>query len=125
MALVIRTACLKSSAARRDDALDVTRGTGTGEALAFAPSIELLAWVKAEGRRGRLENAWLEYRRRYLEEMDGSQTLRSESWIALAARGSITLCCYCQNPLRCHRILLTAILVERYGAIYEGEVCDE
>jgi hypothetical protein len=119
--LVVRTACLKSSAARRDDALDVTRGTGTGDALAFAPSAALLSWAKGEGRAGRLERAWPLYRQRYLDEMDESRATNHGPWNKLLARRSVTLSCYCENALRCHRYLLGSIVLVGLGAAYEGE----
>jgi hypothetical protein len=122
MTLVVRTACLKSAAARRDDALDVTRGTGTGDALAFAPSTELLTWVKGEGRRGRLEGAWPLYKQRYLDEMNLSRATNHGPWNKLLVRRSVTFCCYCENPLRCHRYLLGSIVLVGLGATYEGEV---
>lgn len=122
MTLVVRTGCLKSSAARRDDALDVTRGSGHGDGLAFAPSAELFLWVKGEARLGRLERAWPEYEARYLEEVTLGHSNYAGAWGRLLARPSVTLLCYCENVLRCHRGLLAAFLVERCGATYEGEV---
>lgn len=122
MPLVVRTACLKSSAARRDDALDVTRGTGSGDALAFAPSAKLLTWVKGEARVNRLERAWPEYRRSYLDEMAASQIVHHDAWTRLLARESVTFLCYCDGAgSRCHRSLLAQLLVD-LGAMYEGEV---
>lgn len=120
--LVVRTGCLKSSVARRDDALDVTRGTGHGDGLAFAPSPKLFLWVKGEVRLGRLERAWPEYRARYLEEVAASRATCAGAWGRLLARPSVTLLCYCENVLRCHRGLLASFLVERCGAVYQGEV---
>src|ERR1700693_5153370 len=111
MVLIVRTASIKSAAARRDDALDVTRGSGVGDALAFAPSSELLSWVKGEARRRRLESAWPIYRRRYLDEMDLSRNTDHPPWTRLLGRRSVTLLCYCDNPLRCHRYLLGSIVL--------------
>lgn len=121
MTLLVRTGSLKSSAAKRADALDITRGTGHGDALAFAPSPRLFLWAQSEIRHGRLERAWPEYRDRYLAELTLSREQIPRAWAHLLARSSVTLCCYCENPARCHRYLLAAMLVE-LGATYEGEV---
>jgi hypothetical protein len=127
--MILRTGCLKTSARLRDDALDVTRGSGTGDGLAFAPSAALLAWAKSEGRAGRLEEAWPGYRDRFLDEMIVSARENPMAWRRLVERESVTLLCYCQNPLRCHRSLLIPLIRvyanDRPVVVYDGEMVDE
>lgn len=52
--------------------------------------------------------------------MRSSYRANRAAWDALLQRERVTLCCYCTDPARCHRVVLARILV-RLGATYEGE----
>lgn len=55
------------------DRLDVTRGSGAGDALAFAPSWSILRPALALLRSGRMEpNGWAHYVDAYTDEMRDS-----------------------------------------------------
>lgn len=110
---------------RGPDRLDITRGSGKGPALAFAPSWELLWWLRGHSTTDRtfpLEAAkhWRTYQERYLEEMRISYQDNRVTWDNLLGRHEVTLCCYCVDSLRCHRTLLAELLV-KCGAVYRGE----
>jgi uncharacterized protein YeaO (DUF488 family) len=120
--LVVRTGSLKSSAKRRDDALDVTRGTGQGLGLTFAPSARLFLWIKEEAYRGRLRDAWSTFEQKYRTEMTLSREIHPQDWTSLLDRRSVTILCYCDGAgVMCHRSILAKILVE-LGAVYDGEI---
>lgn len=136
MTLVVRTARLGEC--NRADALDVTRGTGRGDALAFAPSLAILRPAQTARRRcrqaalgGRIvsarrieDAAWEVYRPAFIAEMRACYVARRGVWDALLARESVTLCCYCRHGAHCHRYLLAEMLV-KLGATYEGELTDD
>lgn len=67
------------------------------------------------------DSTWALYREAYTAEMRESYRTRRAAWDALLARDEVTLCCYCTDPERCHRTLLSGILA-KLGACNEGEV---
>lgn len=142
MTLVVRTA--RVGPTRYADELNVTRATGEGDGLAFAPSWAILgpalrarreaAEIAAAfarnggGSRGgcadaeRIEGeAWAAYVPAYLAEMRRSYRERRRAWVALLARESVTLLCFCVDPARCHRTLLAREILPKLGAAYAGE----
>ena len=104
------------------DGLDVSRGTGFGSALSFAPSRALLQWSR-ENKRSDAFSAerFAEYTRMYLAEMRESYRTRRSTWEALLAQERVVLGCHCVTPQQCHRKLLAKILV-KLGASYQGEL---
>lgn len=118
------------------NALDITRKSGSGDGLAFAPSWEILRPVltareeaerlrRAMDGRGasRVEDeAWRVYRPRFVEEMRASYTYDRGPWERLLARGHAVLLCYCTNPERCHRTILAREILPKLGAVYGYEV---
>lgn len=133
---------------RGPDRLDITRGTGSGDGLAFAPSWPLLRGALAARRahasathdalslpsdheredavemaRLRWDAAWLSYRAAYIEEMRASYRAHRGAWDRLLSRESVTLVCYCTDATRCHRAILGGVILPRLGAPYLGEVC--
>ena len=120
--------------------LDITRKSGRGDALAFAPSWTILRpaldararaaeasklWWSclAETDEGPaiLAAAWEAYVPAYLAEMRASYRAHRPAWQALFARGKVTLLCYCTDPERCHRTLLARDILPKLGAVYMGE----
>jgi hypothetical protein len=135
------TTALRVSTARMGthgllNAVDVTRKSAKGDGLAFAPSWAILnpaleARERAERLRVALQwseattvldEAWREYRPRYLAEMRESYRRDRGPWERLLAMGHATLLCYCRDPSRCHRTLLARDILPKLGAIYGYEV---
>lgn len=104
-----------------EDRVNITRGSGTGLGLWFAPSDALLRGYQRVKRMGlggaAMATAWARYAASYREE---TARVPATVWTELTARDEATLCCYCPSPSRCHRGLLAEMLVAR-GATYEGE----
>ena len=88
---------------------------------ALGPSKELHAAYY--GKKGD-QISWEEYRRRYLEEMQGEEPRRMIDQLAeLVAEGkTITLLCSsaCTDESRCHRSLLRQLIEERVAARQPG-----
>lgn len=133
---------------RGPDRLDITRGTGSGDGLVFAPSWPLLRGALDERRasadatrdalslpnederedaldaaRLRWDAAWLRYRAAYIEEMRASYRTHRAAWERVLSRESVTMVCYCTDALRCHRAIIGGVILPRLGAQYLGEVC--
>ena len=61
---------------------------------------------------------WATYRRRYLAEMRRPEARRVIQLLAaLSQQANFSICCYCENPWRCHRSLLGELLKEEGGTI--------
>lgn len=122
------------------DALDITRGTGRGVGLAFAPSEAILAPALDARRRAkelrdhpllypdpvaeadRIEAAaWTRYEPAYLAEMRRSYVEQRDAWNLLLVCPLVTLLCYCRAPERCHRTLLARVILPTLGCAYGGE----
>lgn len=115
------------------DALDITRKSGRGEALAFAPSWAILRPALDARKRAEatgtpaiadriLAAAWTAYVPAYLNEMRASWRRNRPAWDALLARPSVTLLCYCTDAEHCHRRILRAVILPKLGATDCGEV---
>ncbi len=118
MAVRVRTARVTYRGA---DRLDVSRKGGDPIGLAFAPSWSILSPVLRARRAGTDDAAlWSAYVRAYEAEMRTSYRSRRAAWRDVLGRELVTLCCYCRDPLRCHRTVLARILA-KLGAIVEGE----
>lgn len=137
MSLVVRTARIGYVGG---DALDVTRKSARGDALAFAPSWSILRpaldartraaeasklwWSNlAESDEGPaiLAASWAAYVPAYLAEMRASYRANRGAWEALLARPSVVLLCYCTDPEHCHRTLLARLILPKLCATYAGE----
>jgi hypothetical protein len=108
---------------RGPDALVVSRQGSSPEGLPFAPSGRILWPVLAARRAGgaaAVEPLWEGYVADYTAEMRRSYREQRAAWEAVLARESATLCCFCSDPARCHRTILSAIF-GKLGA----EVCGE
>lgn len=122
------------------DALDVTRKSASGDALAFAPSWSILN-PALDARRRATEasklfwssladddegpaieaKAWAIYVPAYLAEMRQSYRAHRPAWERLLGEVLVTLTCYCTDPARCHRVLLARDILPKLGATYAGE----
>lgn len=105
---------------RGRDAFDVTRKTGPGYALAFAPSWKILGPMLRARREGTELAAWPGYVESYTAEMRASYRGNTLPWRWLLEQPEITLLCYCTDPAHCHRTLLAGIL-GKLGAEVRGE----
>ena len=99
--------------------LNITRGSGKGYGLAFAPSRDLVQGLKS---RVITEE---QYRDRYIQEMRVSWTQNQAAWRWLLEQSSVILVCYCGADSFCHRKVLAELLVEHFGAYYHGEITED
>ncbi len=106
---------------RGDNALDITRKTGT-HGLPFAPSWLLFNQYLRNKHAGKANReSWIIYREKYIAEMRVSYVASRPAWTSLLSRDIVTLCCYCVNPSACHRVVLAQDILTKLGAKYEGE----
>ena len=76
-----------------------------------APSRELVAYAQAKPW---TDARWAAYATRYLREMQRPETQRVIALLAaLGKQTNFSIGCYCENPYRCHRSLLSELLRER------------
>ncbi|WP_343637991.1 DUF488 family protein [Roseateles sp.] len=83
----------------------------------LSPSPELMARAKAAQAQAD-EQPWAAFARAYRKEMSEpapSQVL--DALAALSHTANLSMGCYCENPARCHRGLLTQLLQERGAAL--------
>jgi len=75
----------------------------------LAPSSQLFAWIKSKP----LTDArWRTYARRYRAEMNRPEAKRLIALLAaLSARTNFSVGCYCADETRCHRSLLSELLI--------------
>lgn len=99
--------------------LNITRGSGKGYGLAFAPSWEIVRGLKS----GAITEE--QYRDRYIQEMRVSWTQNQAAWQWLLNQSSVILVCYCGADSFCHRKVLAELLVEHFGAFYIGEITED
>ena len=61
---------------------------------------------------------WATYTRRYHAEMQRPAARHLiEALAALSKQANFSLCCYCENPFRCHRSLLAELIREAGGTV--------
>jgi uncharacterized protein YeaO (DUF488 family) len=76
-----------------------------------SPTRELVAYAQAKPW---TDARWAAYRKRYLREMQRPEAQRAiELLAALGKQTNFSICCYCENPYRCHRSVLGELLQER------------
>lgn len=105
------------------DRLDITRGSGSGAGLIFAPAWGLLRPV-IDARRiyGSIPpEVWQTYVTGYKKLMEQNEKIHRATWAELLARERVVLCCYCRDTVFCHRRVLANLLVHR-GAMDHGEI---
>lgn len=137
MTLTVYTARVSYGGPER---LDITRKSGEGDGLAFAPSWEILRGALDDMRRAESliasaghdverregqnlrRRAWGAYSVAFRAEMRASLKRDRGAWERLLARERVVLVCYCTNADYCHRTILATELLPALGAKYGGEV---
>lgn len=80
----------------------------------LAPSVELVR----EGLDARDEKAWRKFERSYRKEMRSPDNARLITLLAaLSSSTSFSVGCYCEDPIRCHRSVLAALLSEAGASV--------
>jgi uncharacterized protein YeaO (DUF488 family) len=76
-----------------------------------SPTSALVAYAQAKPW---TDARWAAFRKRYLREMQRPEAQRAiELLAALGKQTNFSICCYCENPYRCHRSVLGELLRER------------
>lgn len=84
----------------------------------LAPSAELVKSAQASTN----ERGWRAFERRYRSEMKRPEAARLLELLAkLSHQASLSVGCYCESELRCHRSILKSLL-EEHGAQLIGVV---
>lgn len=84
----------------------------------LAPSAPVVSWALSEPW---TDVRWRQYTRRYLREMRAPQARHLiETLAALSHQTNLSVGCYCADPARCHRSLLSGLL-KAAGARVIGE----
>jgi uncharacterized protein YeaO (DUF488 family) len=80
-----------------------------------SPSHALVSYAQAKPW---TDARWATYARRYLSEMRRPAARRLIALLAaLSTQANFSVCCYCENPWRCHRSLLGELLREQGGKV--------
>jgi uncharacterized protein YeaO (DUF488 family) len=81
----------------------------------LSPSRALVSYAQAKPW---TDARWTAYTRRYLSEMRRPEAQRLIALLAaLSKQANFSICCYCENPSRCHRSLLGELLRDQGGQI--------
>lgn len=143
MTLIVHTARINT---RDPDAFNITRGSGKGDGLVFAPSEAILrpalallrvgealaeASVAREGTDGSPEamkaavvitaETWRLYSAAFTREMKSSYREHRDAWDRLLEKERCVLTCYCVSAELCHRTLVARMLA-KLGAMNMGEL---
>ena len=81
----------------------------------LSPSRALVSYAQAKPW---TDARWAAFTRRYLGEMRRPEARRLIALLAaLSKQADLSVCCYCENPWRCHRSLLGGLLRDQGGKI--------
>ena len=81
----------------------------------LSPSRALVSYAQAKPW---TDARWAAYARRYLREMRTPAAMHVIVLLAaLSKQANFSICCYCENPLRCHRSLLGELLRAHGGEL--------
>ncbi len=84
----------------------------------LSPTAALVAYAQAKPW---TDARWSAFTRRYLKEMRRPEAQRLIAMLAaLSKQANFSVCCYCENPSRCHRSLLGELLREQGGNVRPG-----
>lgn len=129
MTLQIHTARLH---VRDPDAFNITRKSGQGDGLIFAPSWQILTPIlHAREHTAHLpphrqplyaEEQYQLYRRLYLDEMRRAYRQNKTPFTRLLQRPRVVLQCYCVDPQSCHRTILAKEVLVPLGATFVAEI---
>jgi len=97
------------------DRLDITVKGQDPLGKYFAPTWKMVM----ECKKGKISEE--EYTEQYLSLMRRSWQERPNVWQELLSRKRVVLVCFCKPGSFCHRVIL-AKLLEKYGAVYKGEI---
>ena len=96
-----------------EDRLDITVKSGIRE---FAPTWDLVNDYRTE----RItQNDFIS---QYIRMLNVSYIENREAWDSLLAKARVTLVCYCDPDVFCHRQILAEYLQQRFKARYTGEI---
>lgn len=80
----------------------------------LAPSAELMA----QGKAAEDDRQWTAFAKAYRKEMgESAPSQLLDALAALSHSANLSVGCYCDDPKRCHRSLLTQLLEERGAAL--------
>lgn len=80
-----------------------------------SPSRALVSYAQAQPW---TDARWAAYRKRYLREMQRPEAQHVIALLAtLGSQTNFSICCYCDNPYRCHRSILGELLRERGATV--------
>jgi len=80
----------------------------------LSPSMELLKEAKI----AKDDKAWLRFKRKFRTEMNSSEPSKILDLLAaLSHQTNMSLGCYCEDEIRCHRSVLRELLMERGAAV--------
>lgn len=98
--------------------LNITRGSGEGYGLKFAPTWSIIRKLKKN------EITKDEYKARYLSQLRVSYSyVENESaWEYLLSLDDVVLKCYCSPQSFCHRYILADVLSSSFGFKYLSEI---
>ena len=81
----------------------------------LSPSRALVSYAQAKPW---TDARWAAFARRYLREMRRPEAQRLIALLAaLSKQANFSVCCYCENPSRCHRSLLGELLRDQGGSV--------
>jgi len=81
----------------------------------LSPSHTLVSYAQAKPW---TDARWSAFARRYHKEMRRPEAQRLITvFAALSKQANFSVCCYCENPSRCHRSLLGELLRDQGGTI--------
>ena len=81
----------------------------------LSPSAALVSYAQAKPW---TDARWSAFTRRYLKEMRRPEAQRLVAMLAaLSKQANFSVCCYCENPSRCHRSLLGELLRQQGGNV--------
>jgi uncharacterized protein DUF488 len=123
------------------DAINITRKSGSDLGLAFAPSWKILRpalhglilarqladrGLEIEAREF-ADKTFETYRNLYVDEMRESYVKKRDAWDELLSKERVVLVCYCVDVSRCHRTILGKDILPKcnrhhVGATFFGEL---
>jgi uncharacterized protein YeaO (DUF488 family) len=81
----------------------------------LSPSHTLVSYAQAKPW---TDARWAAFARRYHKEMRRPEAQRLIAVLAaLSKQANVSICCYCENPSRCHRSLLGDLLRDQGGKV--------
>lgn len=97
--------------------LDITVKSGD---QVFAPTWDIVMGLKHG------DITWEQYVEKYYELMRNSYLHNREHWMEILNKDEVTFLCYCTDPSKCHRTLLSEMFIKvgkslNHKVVYLGE----